>query len=402
MGFSNQGDFDQKQDRSLDAETDVPTDGTGGGVMAIWKQDRVTKLRNLAAAAFSNNSSFSIPAGFVDTQDFQAGLEGGEKHLGVNATGTALDSDGTPLSGTASIELNGEVVQEAESVGVFMISIRPPAGVSYGTDTPLDAYDFRFTPDGAGLDYFDGNIGTFLDAGVFEYGGIEGTVTGYDGEPVDGATIFGEGEGTRTDADGYYKLVAPGGTEVTLYGVGHNKSKTPEPGQTITVDWQYSRLVVEVVTPDLEPISGTPVQIGQENYTTDEEGRVVIENALVTTYEVLVSETYYDETTIKQEGDRNVLRFGSERSGVDIRVVDEQTGEPIRDLPGIIAGTVNRSKSNRSGRLRIFTDALDDGELIVGAGDPRYGTEGFDVTVQDGETIEGRLEMEPKQQVSNT
>lgn len=403
MGYSSTTGFQNDEDHALTGLSSGAEAGSGGGVMAIWNESRQTKLNQFGSAEFTNNSSFGIPAAYLDTTGFQTGFPNGEHFMGVNAMGQAFAADGKPLSGEATLETD-EVAYGGAASGLFVISAPPAAGVTTGADvTSSDQYDFRFSPSVAGVDYYQENVGASFDAGTFQYGEVAGTVTDYDGNVVEGAVIAGEGAATKTGPDGAYQIVAPGGTQVTLYGVGHEKTKTPSAGQTITVDWQYARLIVEVVTPDLEPVAGVPVQIGQESYTTNDDGQVVIENALVTTYDVVVSDTYSDQAAIQQEGDRYVLRFGdSGRGGVDLRVVDAATGDPIRDLPGILGGTENRAKSNRAGRLRIVTDALDDGELLVGAGDPRYEAASFDVTVSEGETVAGRLELEPKQQVSNT
>jgi hypothetical protein len=373
--------------------------------MDVWEKDRVTKLKQLAASTFTNNSSFSIPNGVVDTQAFDTAFDGNETFQGVTASGTALDADGTPLPGTAAIELNGEVMSETAATGLFTVTMSPPAGVVYGVDTPLDEYDFRFRPEKAGLDLFTQNIGVSYDAGPFRYGALAGTITDYQGDPLGSETVYGEGAATKTDNAGAYSLAAPGGTSVTLKALGTETTKTPSEGETITLDFQASRVVVEVVTPDLDPVAGTPVQVGDTDHTTDDEGRVVVDPAYLVEYEILVSDRYLLKVDVTSEGNLYEERVGDgdDKAGLNARLVDAATGEPIRDLPAEFLETETLGVSNEKGRLRLFTDEPDAEDAVeIGVADNRYRTtrySGFDLNV--GETVEGRVEIERQTQISN-
>jgi hypothetical protein len=404
MGVNATQEFDTETDLTPESPGGA-SDGPGGGTMDVWEKDRVTKLKQLAASTFTNNSSFGIPNGVVDTQQFDTSFDSNETFQGVTASGTALDADGTPLPGTAAIELNGESMAETAATGLFTVTMSPPVGVVYGVDTPLDEYDFRFSPEKTGLDVFTSNIGVFHDAGTFRYGELAGTITDYNGDPLGSETVYGEGAATKTDDDGAYSFPAPGGTSVTLKALGTETTKTPAEGETITLDFQASRVVVEVVTPDLDPVAGTPVQVGDTDHTTDDEGRVVVDPAYLVEYEILVSDRYLLRVDVTSEGNLYEERVGDgdDKAGLNARLVDAATGEPIRDLPAEFLATETLGVSNENGRLRLFTDEPDAEDAVeIGVADNRYRTtrySGFDLAA--GETVEGRVEIERQTQISN-
>jgi hypothetical protein len=405
MSFSNDGDgYATFEEASLASESDSVSGSAP--VMNIWGESRVTKLNNLAGVDFTNNSSFSVPAGVVGaTESYQTTWSNQERKHGVNASGQPLDSSGKAFPGTASIELNGEVISETSATGPFIVSSLPPAGVYFGVDTPLDAYDFRFTPEKTGLDVFTENIGVSHDAGTFRYGELAGSITDYAGDALGSETVYGEGTATKTDENGAYSFPAPGGKSVTLKALGTETTKTPSEGETITLDFQASKVVVEVVTPDLDTVAGTPVQVGDTDHTTDDEGQVVVDPAYLVEYEILVSDRYLLKIDVTSEGNLYEQRVGDgdDKAGLNARLVDAATGEPIRDLPAEFLETETLGVSNEAGRLRLFTDEPDAEDAVeIGVADNRYRTtrySGFDLAA--GETVEGRVEIERQTQISN-
>lgn len=381
--------------------------GDGGDVLEIWSSTRTNKLRNLAGGGtFTNNSSFIIPAGLVDSSanPYDVSFEDGEAFHGVSAVGTPLDRDGTPLSGTASLEQDGETAVSASVSSLFVLSAAPPPSAIRGDNsTGTPTYTFRFTPSKPGIDYTKDGITTKADLGTFQYGSVAGTVTDYAGEPIEGDAVFGDGAGDKTDKNGRYEIAAPGGTQITLYAVGTSTQETPNPGEETTVNFQYARLVVDVVTPALDPVEGTKVQIGKETHTTDENGRVVLDPAPVTTYQVLVSDYIFFEADIQQQGELFERRIGDDddKAGVKLRLVDSRTGDVVRSLPGEFEDKGLRSKSGRDGQLALFTDEAGDVALTLGGSDNRYKTKEYTLGLTAGDTAEARVEVEPKPQVTN-
>ena len=407
MGFNRGPSYgmDAEYDYGHSAVDPSASTGTGGGVMSIWGKDRLTKLKNLATGSFVNNSAYSVPAGFADsaTYSMDVPFDQNEEVHGVSATGFASDGDGLPLSGTVTIEAAGVVFAEESAAGQFIINAEPPVGIVLGTDVENDEYDFRFSPANDGLDFYEQGIG--LQPSEFEiaYGNIQGTVTNYAGEPVSNVAVSGAGTATQTDENGFYRLVAPGGTDVGLAALSRVKQVQPAAGSSLTVDWQYARLRISVVTPDLDPVVGANVQVGQDTYQTNGDGQVVVDPAEITKYEILISDTVYREADIQQEGDLYELRAGNEqdKAGVKIRLVDSKTGDPVRDLPAVFTEQGVRARSDSDGVLSLFTDDPEMLSLTLAPDDRRYVTTEYELDLTDGNTVEGRVEIDPKKQVTN-
>ncbi|MFC4405498.1 S8 family serine peptidase [Haloarchaeobius iranensis] len=96
--------------------------------------------------------------------------------------------------------------------------------------------------------------------------GVEGTVTGPDGTPVEGATVvLGDGRSDTTDESGQYSIVAPNGTyDVTVSGFGYESATT-----TVTVDGDFTAQNVSLSpTLDVELLDGQrDIVEGGENVT---------------------------------------------------------------------------------------------------------------------------------------
>ena len=401
MTLNDDGNFGNRDDVSL-VEDDTAIQGDGGDVLTIWKVDRKTMIDNVLGSNFTNNSSFGLPKAVVGDGNFARSWKDTEKFLGTNATGKALGADGRPLAGTAYFEIGDETFGK-EVTGGFALSIKPPSPVEEGGVVAEQPVNFGFRPTMDGLDYYVEGTGSSHEAGVIQWGMIDGTITDYAGDPLESIPIFGQGAGTKTDEDGYYRIIAPGDVSVELAGVGYTKERTPAAGETLTVDWQFARLVIEVVTPSLEPMKGVPLQIGSESYTTDEKGKVAVDPAQVTAYDVTVSDRWEFTANIQEEGQLYTERFGDEgdKAGCDLRLVDADTGDPIRDLPGLFPNVDSWATSNRNGRLRIITDDADEDRLIIGETDNRYRNVEYPIELTAGETIAGRIEIDRNVQVSN-
>jgi len=392
------------------AESTDAAAGSGGGNLSIWTEDRQTQLRSLyGGGAVNNNSSFGTPSGVVDYTNsgwstrFDSG--GSEGFHGVSVSGVPLDADGSPISGTAQLidSATGTVLSETNVGGYFTISAQPPSPIILGTDGGSQAsYTFAFAPSISAINYTQDGISTRETITPFQYGSVEGSVTDYNGNSVSGVAVFGSGQATQTDSDGNYEIAAPGGTGVELSAVGSTQTVTPSGGQTITVDFQYARLEVQVVTPEYEPVVGANVQIGQDTYETDEDGKVVVDPAEIVAYDVLVSGELYQQADIQQQGDLYQLTFGDEgdKAGVKLRCIDGKTGQKVRDLDGLFPEQGLRALSNSDGVLSLFTDDPEALGLVLASDDRRYRRRDYEIELQGGQTAEGRVELEREQQVT--
>ena len=403
MSIENKS-YDLEESRNS-TETDAGAEsGDGGGILDLWQQPRRELLRDVAGATFDNSSAFSIPAGVINNGYDQGGPDE-EQYHGATGRGKVLSADGRPLSGTAIIEQAGVVIASSEGVGNVSVTAPPIGGVASGDPDLGGSYDFRFRPSLAGADVFEEGIGTGYDAGIIQYGAVEGTVTDYDGDVLTGEAVLGPGIATKTGPSGEYSLKAPGGVEVAFRAAGKTVTRKPAAGSTLTVDFQFARLEIEVVTPDLDPVVGAEVAVGSKSFTTDEQGRVVVDPAPVAEYEIVVAGEYARTVEIQQQGERRVERFGDDqdKAGVNLLLVDDKTGQPIRALPGEVPGGAV-AQSDKSGRLKLFVDDVTGVDrLRIGDGDDRYRTVEFsDFELRPGEVADGKLRLERKTQVSNT
>lgn len=370
--------------------------GSGGDVMSYWSQSRVEILQSIRGISFTNNSSFPIPKGVTGKSGFDIDFDsGGEARAGVAAEGKALDASGLPLSGDAVIKIGGEEKSRAVSSGQFTVTANPPRGVTSGSNTERQKVDFLFSPSSAGISNSFDDIGSYKNVGTFQYGEIKGKVTDYEGNPVSGAAVFGEGEGATTNSSGEYSIAAPGGTQVDLTSLDKTETvtKTPSAGSTITVDFQFSRLVVKVVDPELNPMVGTPVKINGDNYETNDEGRVVLERAGIKTHNVVVDGEEEISPTVSQQGELVEEQFGDAFSGYRIALREDSTDLPIQSTTvAFISGGI-ASQTNGNGRASTLVNTEGEKEVELGTGDRRYETKTVTVTVKNGEikTEEGTL-----------
>jgi hypothetical protein len=396
--------YDLEESRSH-SETDATAEsGDGGGTLDLWQQLRPDLLKDVAGATFENNSSFEIPPGIINN-GYDRGGPGEERFHGVAGKAKVLSAAGLPVSGTATIEQSGQVVASAAGAGGVSVTAPPLGGVVSGDPALSGSYDFRFKPSLAGADVFEEGIGTGYDAGIIQYGAVEGTVTDYDGDLLEGEPVLAPGIATKTGPSGEYNLKAPGGVEINFRAAGETVSRAPAAGSTLTVDFQFARLEIEVVTPELDPVVGAEVAVGSKSFTTNEQGRVVVDPAPVAEYQIVVAGEYARTTEIQQQGERRVERFGDDqdKAGVNLLLVDDKTGQPIRALPGEVPGGAV-AQSDTSGRLKLFVDDVTGVDrLRIGDGDDRYRTVEFsDFELRAGEVAEGKLRLERKTQVSNT
>lgn len=381
--------------------------GSGGSTLSIWKDSRLNKLKELAkGGAFTNASSFSIPAAVVgsNTNPWPKSPLDNEAFAGLASTGSPIQADGKPMPGSAYIQNTADdtVLASQDVAGDFLIYAPPPAGVQSGSDSQLGTYKFRFRPDRIALDYTAEDIGRLHHAGSIQYGQIDGTVTDYNGDPLPGEVVYGEGNATKTNSSGYYRVDAPGGTSVDLAAIGKTETLTPSAGQTITTDWQTSRIELEVVTPDLDPVAGTTVQIGDETFKTDENGVVNYDPARIVKHEILVSQEVKISIDVTAEGELYEERVGGEddRAGVSLKIVDAESNLPVRNVPIAFPGRDLVAHSGRDGTASIFTDDAEAETLEIAGSDRRYRTQEYDLSLSGGDTVTGRVEVEPVPQVS--
>lgn len=376
----------------------APESGDGGGVMDVWTQDRQTLLRNfVGGGTFVNNSSFTLPSGVVDSSSGSDYIqfENNEEKMGVNASGQMLGVDGTPLSGTANIE-SGNTSLASETVsGSFVLSGKPMYGVTVGSNVDRETSSFTFSPSTQGISVVKEDFGGNVNLGTVQYGGLDGKVTDYYGDPVKGVTVSAPGLSDITDVSGKYNMLAPGGTsvEITTLGGGYTFTLTPSAGQELTQDVQFPMLMVAVKDADYTPISNAPVDVNGKRYYTDSNGEVSFPEADIGDYDIVVMEDFKASNySVSNQGQLYQLEvspgssFGShgtvEGGSVTIDIVDAQNGNPVADVEAEVVAEDRMTLSNDGGTVKLLSEQVGDTAIVkVAGGDNRYETEVVSVDV---------------------
>lgn len=307
--------------------------------------------------------------------------------LGINASGGALAADGSALSGKAQIIINDSVSSSKAVKGPFRISSPPPPGVESGTDSTSPEVDFKFIPSSSGISKLDTDVGLSYDAGTFQYGEVTGKVTDYEGSPISGAAVFGEGQGTSTNPKGKYSIAAPGGTTVNLESLNRTVTDTitPNGGQSVTVNFQFSRLVIKVVDPELNPMVGTPVKINGDNYETNDDGIVTLDRAGIKTHNVVIDGDEEISPTIGSQGVLVEEQFGDSLSGYRVALSESETDLPIQGTTVGFKDVGVSSQTDNNGRASAIVDVEGEREVELGRSDRRYETKTVTVVVKNGE-----------------
>jgi hypothetical protein len=378
--------------RSVDSEA---SSGSGGKTLDVLVSSRKDKLRRILKASFTDNTSFGTPKGVVDTFGYANGFEDEEKGLGINISGVVIGPDGKPLSGIASIESDGESIKSSPTGGQFIISSPPPAGVFLGSNLGFASYDFRYTPSTSAIDYIEEGVDFNVPSLLVQYGQVEGKVTDYDGNPVSGAAVFGSGAGTQTNSNGEYSIAAPGGTEVDLSSLNGTETvtKTPAAGASITVDFQFSRLIINVVDPEFNPLKGTAVEIDGDSYTTDDEGRVVIDKVGTKTFSVVVGGQNETTVPVPNQGELVQEQFGQNLVGFRVNLKERDTQLPIAGTTVSFVNEGIASRTDDRGRASTISDVQGENVVVLGQNDRRYETKTVLVTIQGGEVKEATASL---------
>lgn len=396
MSFSNSSTnpADKFNEVSLSSTSSGTESGSGGDVLNLWTLDRVKKMKQSIGGSFTNNSSFKIPAGFVDTLGFDTAFENQENFLGVTARGMPLDVDGTPLSGEVKIEEGGNVVSSKTVSDVFVIASPPPSGISEGGNTESGSYDFVFEPSLSGVSKVDADIPQKYDAGNFQYGSIEGEITNYDGDPVENASLKAPGIIAKTDSKGNYKLVAPGNTTVEVTAVGKTDSYTPTGGSTIVVDFQFSRVKIKVIDPGGNGLNGVPVELSGNVLKTDGEGAATLERAEIKTYEVFIDGSKQDNLNVGTEGSLVSKSYGSGQSGVMVLCKDIETNSPVQSVGVKIEGDSIASETNPNGKGSSVTPSSGEYSIIIAEEDRRFNKKVVEESLTENNVVEIEEELQ--------
>lgn len=385
--------------------------GTGGGTMNAWTLSRSQQLSVLIQATYTDNSSFGIPQALTSGNFNGFSISSDEVFHGVSATGTVLDQYGSPLSGTASIEANGEIINSKQSTGKFRLTSIPPLGVFYGESLGLGTYDFRFSPNVAAVDFLQEDIGNSFKTDAIQYGEIQGTIRDYYGNPAQSIPVIGPGDSDVTGSNGNYSFIAPGGTgSVTLRTLGgsYEFTLTPPAGGTVYQDLRYPLLEIKVKDASLEPAENVPVDVDGKRYYTDESGVVSFPKAEVKGYNIEVMDRFqvegYQVTTPGEKYQLSLVpgqAFGDtgrvEAGSVVLEVIDAENGQVVENVEAIIVDEEVISLSNSGGVVKLLSEKVGQQATVVIANDDnRYEREVVNVSVPDSATVRYEIALNRK------
>ena len=383
--------------------------------MSALSADAETKRSLLLTKEFINESSFEMPDGFGTHG--QVGTVTSSP-LGVWWSGTFLDTDGLPLSGTATLT-DGKYISAEETVtGSATVTAGPPPNALFGESADgILRLTFVFDPAIAGVAYVEDDYNLALDAGSIQYGDLIGQINDYNGDAVPGDAVSGPEFGTTTDEDGQFQIIAPGGeqTPFTVFDQTFSDEVSITAGDTETATFTYPELTIKVVDPDYQPIENAPVKINDQLAETDAQGRVEIFAAPLGTYEIEVMDRFEATIDIDQADTRYFYQLGPDASevtwdgvedgvgGIAFKFIDQVTGRPIRALRAVDRSSRASARSDENGDCTLLTPQTGgEVDILIGDGDNRYKTRQIETEMPETETVEATIELEPKTVVSNT
>lgn len=413
--------FHNSGDTSLSAPLDEVGGGSGGDNLPFWSLSREEKLIAISGVSYEDYSSYPPPVGVV-SEGFHASEFEQDVGLGIQARGQTTSADGEGLSGEASIyhTTTGTELLSKTVGGPFSLVAPPPRGVPGGesVDVALTTADMsvKFAPSFAGLAYESPDLDKYHE---ISYSGVEGTVTDATGSPVADSALLGTGDAATTDAEGYYTLLAPVGTETSLQGLKKTKTKTATPpsGDKATLDWAFAGITIRVQTPyNYEPVPGAPVEIDGTTFETDASGEVVYPTAgLGTEHSVRVfdSDDFTDTVVAPTtEGQMTVVRVGPGSSSfgdsgdsdattatraIEVTVRDAGTGDAVRDVAVSAPdhGVTSWTKGNGETRLVIPNAESGSVRVVAGGESRRYDSSEATVDISGEDLSELTLTLSP-------
>jgi len=92
MSVSSSSGWEGDNDTSHAALNQEAESGSGGGDMSIWSTDKTTKVARLGNWTFTNNSSYNIPKGVNQTNEWSGTLSESEKNHDTSIEGSSAES----------------------------------------------------------------------------------------------------------------------------------------------------------------------------------------------------------------------------------------------------------------------------------------------------------------------
>lgn len=381
--------------------------GDGGGVMDVWTQSREEKLDLAKGGNYTNESSFSIPPGFIAVNQ---GHSMQEKNMGTSFSGIALGTDGRAISGSAVLLLDGNILGSISVSGSFIASFQPFAGVVSGdTDkgTKIPALDAGFVPSSSGVTSVTENIsypsGTSVSA---SYGRVEGSVLDAKGNPIGGEPVVATGASATTDASGFYSILVPGGESVDLTSLSQTTTKgvLGESQKTKTLDFEYSGVSVSVKLPGGRPAKDVPVSLGitGEILNTDETGRAQFLTVPPNSTGIVKVFSSIEKTVTSLSGGQISDKEIEAGAGFTGKVVNENTNNIVAETDVKLVSETSEYKGSNPSSGEFYVASNENGTvfIIVAEKDRRYEKTVVEVVASGGNTETINIPVSPKKNTS--
>lgn len=429
----------REQTTQTDAIDPEAESGDGGGVLQVHTAGKFERLPFYGNSR-DNLSTFNPPAGMTGQYWDRKPSNGGEKALGISASGLFVSADGDLLSGqaslvvgdpeqTASVEWAGTkvtisgIVAQEDTDGNISLTGPPPAGVFAGDNGDADrqSSEVVFEPYQAAVTARKELTAYRAEFGTVEYGKTYGQIVDNDGEPVEGIGVNAGGFGTTSGDDGIFELLGPIGQEVGLTTLNGTLESTltfqEAPNRDDPQQYAFSALTIEVLDAEYEPVSSSEVVIDGETYLTDKTGRVTLSPVGVREFDVTVMNKFEATVSIDQQGIEQVYQVGPDTGagwtpdpsdslgGVKVTAIDDSTGRKIRRVSARVdnVGVVDTSDDDGVVKLLTTEVGLEDVTVLLATGDKRYNPSEVQIPkLPDGQMATAKVRLRRRDQVVNT
>lgn len=219
---------------------------------------------------------------------------------------------------------------------------------------------------------------------------LSGTVTDYNGNPIEGDVVAsGDGSTFTTNSSGEYTYGSVSGLTKFLSIQGTASSIYHPSKQGPTLDWTYAAVEVRVVNSQTEePVEGAIVEFEGKQAATDSNGSVRITTALLQEYNFTVLSSFDVSIKAYVQGELYTREVTEEDGSIliDLSITDGESGRVVSNITAETGATVKPIRSGEAGTLTIPYPIGDNTEgLVVGRGDKRYKDTIVDVGINDAQ-----------------
>jgi hypothetical protein len=357
--------------------------------------------------------TFDLPNPRVSSTGLQNGdgsINAGNTEAKYTVSGV-IHRDYKFVSGIVTLYFGGVVADGVSLSKASYNLLAVPDGVASGTDNDDRNHFVQFqAEDGSVAKQDVNNRATTFDVSLNELRVVVETV---DGDRADKAEVIIDNKRFSTNSDGEIVIGSSGTPDITA--VLANVTKQADlAGGSAEVTIIHSGVEGQVRTPSGGAISNATVTLFLDDGTplaetkTDENGTYIFERAPVGADLIVQSEPFTRSFTGGSEGQsilKNLPFDLDDVASVDLSLEDEQTGEPVAQLPTSIQDSLFSALSTDDGEAALIEQVpngeTETREVVLGENDERYQTTVGTVTLIGGESVELTASLERKPTLTN-